>query len=104
MQTQPLKLLVWVHFSWADFDRDDFFKGISRIIVHNHVHFYSLNLQVLPSIFASLECRSLLQTDILHASCTVLNYKSGIGLFLALTPALKVRIFISTVLGGVVIL
>ena len=105
MQTQPLKL-VWVNFSWADFDRDDCFKGISRIIVHMF-------------IFTPLTCKSCrvylfhwnvghhfkLIFCMHHVQFKTINQK--LDYFLALTPVLKtnaVKIFIWTVLGGVVVL
>ena len=104
IQRLPLQQ-VRVHFSWADFDRDDCFKGISRLM-------YTC------SFLTPFTCKScwsyLLHWNVGHHFKLIfcmyhVQFKTinqVLDYFLALTPVLKTmqsQIFVWTVFGGVVI-
>ena len=104
IQTQSLPLRVfWVHFSWADFYRDDCFKGISRL--HMFI-FCSIHLQVLLVYLFHWNVGHYFKLKFCMQDAQFKTLNQILDYFLALTPALKPMqslLFVWTVLGGVVV-
>ena len=95
MQSQRLPLkLVWVHFSWADFYRDDCFKGISRIITRGFPELFHKSCSfLLPSPASPAEYIYFIGHHFKlifcmhHAQIKTIN--QVLDYFLTLTSALK---------------